>query len=261
MDINNYIAPDILERYVLGQATAQEEQLMSCLIKIYPEIVEEREQIERVIQKLADAGAVQPNAKVKEAIMKKVAQTKQEEVESAEKAPKVISMYSTWAVAASVAILMACFFGYRYFTAANQYQDTVAQVAVLEQEQAEREEAMAKTTAKLAFVMNASTQKIVLNGTDFRPEAKATVFWNTENKQVVLDNSSLAELEPDQQYQLWRLVDGVPIDMGVFDAADESMLEMKQAIAADAFAITIEPKGGSESPTLEKMVVVGAVSS
>jgi len=53
----------------------------------------------------------------------------------------------------------------------------------------------------------------------------------------------------------------VPVDAGVFDWNSEGLQKMKsisgQAVAA--FAVTIEPKGGSESPSLETMQVIGNV--
>jgi anti-sigma-K factor RskA len=49
--------------------------------------------------------------------------------------------------------------------------------------------------------------------------------------------------------------------LGVFDENPDStnMKEMKTmaAISADAFAVTLEPRGGSASPTMDEMMVSG----
>ncbi|RYE01089.1 MAG: anti-sigma factor, partial [Sphingobacteriales bacterium] len=61
-----------------------------------------------------------------------------------------------------------------------------------------------------------------------------------------------------EQYQLWALLNGQPVDLGVFDLRQEKLLvRMKGVQAAEAFAITLEPKGGSANPTLSKMYVYG----
>ena len=44
------------------------------------------------------------------------------------------------------------------------------------------------------------------------------VFWNTRTHQVAVQVQSLPPLPADKQYQLWSMVDGKPVDAGVFDA-------------------------------------------
>ena len=67
--------------------------------------------------------------------------------------------------------------------------------------------------------------------------------------------------DAEHQYQLWALVDGVPVDLGVFDAEGNGIgfKDMKSIGKAQAFAVTLEPKGGSKNPTLDQMVVMGAI--
>ncbi|HEX8546709.1 MAG TPA: anti-sigma factor, partial [Cytophagaceae bacterium] len=71
---------------------------------------------------------------------------------------------------------------------------------------------------------------------------------------------SLPAAPSDQQYQLWALDNGVPIDAGVFEVTDSLQLQKLKTInSAQAFAVTLEKRGGSVSPTLSSMVVMGAI--
>ena len=66
--------------------------------------------------------------------------------------------------------------------------------------------------------------------------------------------------DKDHQYQLWALVGGKPIDLGVFDKSPKDttdMKEMKSIASAEAFAVTLEPRGGSINPTMNEMMVLG----
>jgi anti-sigma-K factor RskA len=68
--------------------------------------------------------------------------------------------------------------------------------------------------------------------------------------------------DANSQYQLWGFVDGKPVDLGVFDVdakheANQKIGDLSKKYAG--FAITIEKKGGSLSPTLDKLVVKGNV--
>ena len=70
--------------------------------------------------------------------------------------------------------------------------------------------------------------------------------------------NNLPKPATDQQYQLWALLNNQTIDLGVFEVSEEKLLvRMKNVQEAQAFAITLEPKGGSPNPTLDKMYVVG----
>jgi anti-sigma-K factor RskA len=60
---------------------------------------------------------------------------------------------------------------------------------------------------------------------------------------------------------LWALVDGKPVDLGVFDADDTliGLKAMKSIGVLQTFAVTLEPRGGSVAPTLEKLMVLGNI--
>jgi anti-sigma-K factor RskA len=67
-------------------------------------------------------------------------------------------------------------------------------------------------------------------------------------------------LSLENQYQLWAIVDGKPIDAGVFDSNLSGLVKMKDITSgASTFAVTIEPRGGSVSPSLHTMQVVGNI--
>ena len=71
----------------------------------------------------------------------------------------------------------------------------------------------------------------------------------------------LPKTDKTHEYQLWALVDGKPVSLGVFgENAKEAVQQMETIEKAQAFAVTIEPIGGSVNPTMEKMVVMGGVS-
>jgi hypothetical protein len=98
----------------------------------------------------------------------------------------------------------------------------------------------------------------ISNGPD--PSSITTVYWDTVSKDVYLAINKLPEAAADHQYQLWAMVDGVPVDAGVFDVAKGTgVMKMKNIPRAQAFAITLEKKGGSASPTMEKLYVMGKV--
>jgi hypothetical protein len=94
------------------------------------------------------------------------------------------------------------------------------------------------------------------------PSSMATVYWNTESKDVYLLINELPKPLSDKQYQLWAIVDGKPVDAGTFDMTEGiSFVKLKTIPKAEAFAITLEKRGGSETPTMDAMYVMGRVTS
>lgn len=79
-----------------------------------------------------------------------------------------------------------------------------------------------------------------------------------EKGTTYINSSLLPQAAADKQYQLWAIVDGKPVDLGVINK-DSTFSTMKQVQNAQAFAITLEPLGGRPAPTMDKMYVLGNV--
>jgi len=108
------------------------------------------------------------------------------------------------------------------------------------------------------IVKDPNTTVVNMVGTQVAPHSSANIYWDSTSTSVFLVVKNMPKLPSDQQYQLWALIDGKPKDLGVFDASeDKVILKMKNTQKAQAFAITIEQKGGSPSPTLQKMQSLG----
>jgi anti-sigma-K factor RskA len=88
--------------------------------------------------------------------------------------------------------------------------------------------------------------------------AYAIVYWDTvsASKDVYLMINNLPQPASDKQYQLWALLNGQPIDLGMIEVKQQRLLyRMKNVQNAQAFAITLEPKGGSDQPTTPPIAV------
>ena len=119
---------------------------------------------------------------------------------------------------------------------------------------------------RLAVLQRAGMRVIQLRGNNKAPNSDVLVYWNTRSRQVSVDIKSLPALPANQQYQLWSLVNGKPVDAGVFEAnttnPHQPLQVMKRAISrADAFAVTVEKRGGSPTPTLSTLLAMTPVDA
>jgi len=74
-----------------------------------------------------------------------------------------------------------------------------------------------------------------------------------------LVSSSLPSLDAGRTYQLWGVVGKTPISLGLLGAAPrQAAFTMAGSRRASSFGITVEPAGGSVTPTFP-MVASGTV--
>jgi anti-sigma-K factor RskA len=103
------------------------------------------------------------------------------------------------------------------------------------------------------------SKKIQLKGVEKHPDMLAEVYWDS-SKKVYLDIKNLPAAPTGKQYQLWAIVEGKPVDMGMYSKNTDSKIQaMKSVEKPQAFAITLEKEGGNATPTMEEMYVMGTI--
>ena len=112
--------------------------------------------------------------------------------------------------------------------------------------------------AEYNVVLNPDFIAITMKGLPISPEATSIVYWNKEDGTVYVNANNLPAPEQGKQYQLWALKGGQPVNAGMIDMNGKIQF-MENISSADAFAVTLEPAGGSPSPTLELLYVIGNV--
>jgi hypothetical protein len=117
------------------------------------------------------------------------------------------------------------------------------------------------TSKDMEIMKDRSYKMVIMKGLDRSPNSNVVTFWNPVTKKVYAGVMDLPVPPPDKQYQLWAVSNGKPVDAGVMevDPSDKSLHEMKSMEDAQAFCITLEPKGGSAKPTMDEMYVMGNI--
>ena len=104
------------------------------------------------------------------------------------------------------------------------------------------------TAAARSALLDPSTQRITLTGGGPDPSIAAVLVVQPPGA-AFLFNQGLPALPPGQTYQLWAMIDDQPISVGVLGADPATMaFSLDTAVATKAFAVTVEPAGGSVAP-------------
>jgi len=283
MNISAYIDSGILEEYALGIVSPQEKQEVECLTQVYPELKAELELIEKALEQYALQHGVPVPSRVKDTIFAQmkfgpVAMATEDDGGTTETSPGVAAddevrfvepqtatVHPLWgrlAVAASVLLaIFGAWAAYQYGAARDENEQLASQVENLNEQTNTLQQRAEYNEALAANYRNPDVKIVQMPGLEKAPNSEVVALWNQKTNEVLLDVRNLPAPPTGKQYQLWTIVDGKPVDMGMLDDDFQGkLLRMKNSSPnAVAFAITLEDDGGKPSPTMEEMVVMGQV--
>lgn len=281
MDLSCIISSGDLELYVLGMLPPDEAYKVEQLALLFPEVKAEIDAISASLEGVADAGAVAPSSSVREGLMGRLAQLKREEeagaapvvpitppppaeMPTAPMAP-VVNRRRSWALAASLAGLVISVGLLLYFAGQSRQKEREIvrlhqTVDTLNKNYTAQQGRLQAWEQTMQLLHRADYRKITLASVPGKPEAVADVFWKPATGEVFVMDVSLPPAPAGQQYQLWAIVNGQPVDAGMLGDAKMQAQKMKTFGAADAFAITLEKRGGSPTPTMSALYVMGKTS-
>jgi anti-sigma-K factor RskA len=274
-NIKAYIESGILELYVLGNLSPEERLQVEGMASKHAAVKAEIDQIEQSLEFYAEQYAVEPSEAVRDKILNglltnlgddrtftRPRKHSGKEVFENDIIPLHIRQKSfyKYAFAACLTLLLISIYG--LINLYSKLQESSSQLTAMQLDKQKIANQVNLMDKELDMYRDTSYRILRLKGVAKTPQSAMTLAWSPATKKVVVDMHSmkLPAHDKQHQYQLWALVGGKPVDMGVFDAnADtRNVKEMKLIAAADAFAVTLEPMGGSVSPTLDQMVVMGA---
>ncbi len=280
MNIDNYISSGAIESYVLGLADAQEAAEVQQLSLQYPEIKQAIANFEASLEAVAFANAMPPAASIKEKLMfalqnEFVAPVMVQDTLESEPA-KVITMPVVematvkkinplrYVAAASVILLIiSCGLNLYYYSENTKLDKQVTALLndknILTAENKTIQVKYNDLSTNLQLVSDTNTIKVSMKGPAGKETNLATVYWNNKTKDVYLIANQLPKAPSDKQYQLWALVDGKPVDAGMLNVDCNGVCKLKNIEKAQAFAITLEKAGGSTTPDLTQLQVIGNV--
>jgi anti-sigma-K factor RskA len=271
-DVKEYIESGILELYVFGDVNQDEKLEVETMARNHPAVKAELDAIERSMEMFAGEHEIEPAVELRNRILNSLLTNLADDRTFDKVAPvaeaKMVSMvpqktnnFYKYAFAACLALLLVSIVA--LVNVYNKLQDSNTQVAAL----SIRSQQFSKTVSYQNEQLNIfrSSYKIIkLPGTPKHAAASMMVAWNPVKKNVVIDMAgmNLPANDKDHQYQLWAMVSGKPVDLGVFDAKTDSATMMKLMKSVDkpqAFAVTLEKRGGAVNPDMSNLTAIATI--
>jgi anti-sigma-K factor RskA len=278
VDIKEYISSGILEAYVLGSVTPQERKEVEETSYKYPEVKKELRAIEDSLFHYASKYSKNPPISLKKKVINAIDKSEKKESKVILPKGKVVQINkkesSPYMIAASITFALICAFAAVIFW--QKWQHAEEKIAVIQkdyfrtadnisdikksvEEKFKNDSVhLAQVREELHMVMDSGTAKVHLKGMSASPSSTGIILWNKNTKDVFINLKNLPPPPDSMQYQLWALHKGKSVDAGMIEMSDpEPYHRMKQIARAEAFAITLEKKGGSLEPDMDALCMMG----
>jgi anti-sigma-K factor RskA len=139
--------------------------------------------------------------------------------------------------------------------AGRRLDEQIRQLDALRQQVAEQDHELAERDRQLALIRDPEVRVVSLGDPAEERRPGVEVIWHPEQKRGLLLARGLERVAPDKTYELWLIADNKPVPAAVFnvDETGSAVVELDQlpgAATPEMFAVTVEPAGGRDTPTL-----------
>ena len=243
--IRLFLDSDLLEKYLLGDTSTEETLQVERYIAMYPEVRNSYIELQENLEAYAKIHALKAPEGLKEQILVKIRQEK-----------RLGSKFFKYAIAASIAAFIMTGTTYFFY---SQNQDLQEKNTLVNNKIKDLETDMKVQLEDLRnqyiVLNNPNTKRLSVKGNRKAEDLKAVAYVNPVKKLSYINVSHLPQLPKDQCFQMWAEVKGELVNLGVIKKFNdkEQLLALPYAEKAIGY-ITIEPKGGNETPTVKNIV-------
>ena len=250
MDKQEFIDSGLLEMYALGLVDQDEEQVVLDCLEKFPELRSELTQAQAAISNYAKAQLVMAGPAAQNGAGSTIS------MPTSNLQPSQFRF-----IPITISILATAIAGFFFFQNSNLRNDLNQSQSIILSNQVEcdrRIQSMESSAAILAVIQNTGTQTLALEPLTNDPQNTAQVFYNPSSKDVIINPASLKPLANQEVYQVWADVEGEMVSMGVV-ASRQGLQSLIFHENSTSINITIEPEGGSDHPTVSRLVASIAV--
>ncbi|HET8736735.1 MAG TPA: anti-sigma factor [Pricia sp.] len=242
--VHEILESDLLESYLMGATNDVETLQAEQFISMYPEVREAYDELQENLETFANLHSVQPPEGLKDKIMARI-----------RKETKGTGKFLKYSAAASLALLLSAAASYFLW---NQNQDLHKANAIVNKKvdtlQEDLREQLEDVRNQFIVLQNPETKKYEVKGNKKAKELKAVAYVNPVKRLSYINVSKLPHLPEDQSYRMWAEVNGKMVNLGIIEEADQKLLALPYSDDNELGYITVEPKGGNQSPTPENIV-------
>jgi anti-sigma-K factor RskA len=257
MDINNYISSGIIELYVLGLCSPEEEKELEQLRRQYPELHAAIIQYETDMETKMLQNSTYPPATVDDAILQRLDSLQTPVININEHTTPVRKLQpaaTRWLkVAAAAAVILFAISAYYNYTLYNKNKKLTTLT------EASTESPLPLTDYQV--ITDPTITPVAMYGVGSHAICRCTMFWDKKSGKAYIMIHHLIKSSSAKDFQLWAEVDGKPVSVGLIDDSIRGKLIEVPGVPSGsvAFSVTLEKAGGAEQPTIDETYLKGRI--
>ena len=250
MNYQEILESGLIEMYIIGDISPNEVQIVEDALEKYPELRQYKYEREKTLEFYSKIHAIEPPTGTLNTILHNLAKSS-----VSQKIPEpYVKRGGGWSsILLGVTLLGLAAGGWFVYQQSDELSRMEMQLQKCNQEQASLQENM-----KVFALLNDRDSKVVpIESTEKFAQTEIVLYDNQVLQKAFIKIQNLPQISSNESFQLWSLkgTDN-PIPLDVFDSQSHALLEIQHVGGSNAYAITVEKKGGAQTPNLDKLVGV-----
>lgn len=253
MDIRQYIASGIIETYVMGLCTREEELEMEDLRRQYPELNNAVKRYEEEMESNMQHHITLPPEETDEKILDKLSSLNVPVVPiTTVNNNKKQYGWIKIAAAAAVLLVVSSVFNYILYRKNEKQKQALTETNNIKPGLPQRD---------YDILTSRTITPVAMYGVGIHSICRCTMFWDKKTGKMYIMIHHLPQSSSAKDYQLWATVDGKPVSVGIIqDEIRGRFIEMQNVpVNAVAFTVTLEKAGGNDLPTVQETYLSGKI--
>jgi hypothetical protein len=252
VELEEIRASGLLELYVMDQLSPAEKAEVESHLLTYPELHKELREIERSLEIFARSASMKSPAGVKERIIDSIRH-------DGKGGGTKGGSNGFWSILSLLGGLGLLVFGYLYYQKDQDAQRLTNEIALVRDTCQTRNDELTRELELLRQLTQSNNTIIPFQATPGFASTDLYLHINNVTKRNFIQVRNLPPIAANQSYELWSLrPNQPPAPLNVFDAPASGLIEVTYVEGTEVYAITIEQRGGVNSPTMANLI--GTVS-
>lgn len=261
-ELHDFLKTDLLERYLIGQTNAHENEEVEFFLEKYPEAQTAYNKLQNNLELITAVNAKTPsNIDLLDAIFEAIDDAPVHQLKPTRK-----KTYFKYAIAASVATLFfasTSYFLYDYSKRlSNENQTIVEEVFDLRMDMELNKSLTADLREQFLHMNSPETKKYIFESTNRIKNLKTVAYINPSKRTSMVDVAALPKLPKGKDYQIWADMQGKMVSLGILskEEAKRRLQIIPYFENASGLTITVEPKGGSTIASINEVAELKLVN-
>jgi anti-sigma-K factor RskA len=249
VDLEEIKVSGLLEQYVMDMLSPAEKAEVESYIRTYPELRKELYEIESSLEIFAKSAAIESPPGVKEKILDAIRKNPL----SGERISGRPS--NIWAAVAAIFGLGILVLGYLLFQKNNENSNLSKELISFRDTCQTNTNELNRQLDLLRQLTEPNNKILTFQATPGFASTDLYLHTNKITKRNFIQVRNLPHLADNQSFELWSIkANEAPKPLTVFGIPENGLIEVDYVEGTQVYAITIEVKGGVQSPTMANLI-------